>query len=454
MKFYKTFCIFVLIGLNIYLNSIRLRDISDEFYFWANLIFWLHALPLLQYLYFRQSIDIYPFVGVLGVFLSMSFAIPVFFIHPTSYQVAELTIDALKVSFWGYLIFYLVFFLFQNYFFNYKKIFDPIKVPLMDPKIRQVALFFLSFWFLNKFIDVTFVRHLGSLGIYVYLGTYLVLINAKVKLATVEKFFFYFILIFEYLTRLVDGLLAFVAMFTLFLIIVDIYSTKKIVRTIVLLIFFLLAYVIISPVKMEFREKVWYSDVYLGIDDRLHILNDLIVANASQKSDIDSRSLEKIESENFFWRYSYQASALSLVIRETPQNVPFWRGESYKILSKLIPRVLWPNKPKEDMGTQFGVAYGIIDVFSNTSMNTPILAEMYMNFGFYGVFFGMIIFGILYSFLNQYFNNIRISNIGKVYAIAIIFPFVVHESNFTLVFGNIPLIGLTVYSVMRFYINK
>jgi hypothetical protein len=143
-----------------------------------------------------------------------------------------------------------------------------------------------------------------------------------------------------------------------------------------------------------------------------------------------------------------------LVIRETPQNVPFWRGESYKILSKLIPRVLWPNKPKEDMGTQFGVAYGIIDVFSNTSMNTPILAEMYMNFGFYGVFFGMIIFGILYSFLNQYFNNIRISNIGKVYAIAIIFPFVVHESNFTLVFGNIPLIVLTVYSVMRFYINK
>jgi hypothetical protein len=49
---------------------------------------------------------------------------------------------------------------------------------------------------------------------------------------------------------------------------------------------------------------------------------------------------------NLFWRPSYDASALSLVLNKTPKEIPFWNGDTYIILPKLITRVFWLNKPQ------------------------------------------------------------------------------------------------------------
>ncbi len=446
--------IFISIIINYYLNSIRLNDISTDYYFWANLNYWLHLIPFGHYLIYRQNKDIFPFVGILGIFLSMSFSIPIFFIHPSSYQLAELSIIAMEVSFWSYLLFYLFYLLLLNNNLIVKNIFDPIKISLDNPKIKNSAYLFLGFRFLDSFIKATFIHHLANLGIYIYIGTFVVLLNNKIRINKIEKYIFYGILTLEYFTRLVDGLIAYVSMLTLFLIIVDYHSSKKVYKIFLFLIPLVFIYYLISPVKSQFREKVWYSDVSVSIVERLVILKDLISEFNEDKGVTDNRSLDLIERENFFWRYSYQASALSMVIEETPKNIPYWNGDSYKIFSKFIPRFLWPNKPKEDMGTRFGVVYGIIDVNSTTSMNTPILAEMYLNYGYKGIFICMILLSIIYVHINSYFNNINISNIGKVYSVAIIFPCVIHESNFSLVFGNIPLMILAVHGLIRLYINK
>jgi hypothetical protein len=446
--------IFISIIINYYLNSIRLNDISTEYYFWANLHYWLHLIPFAHYLIYRQNKDIFPLVGILGIFLSMSFAVPIFFIHPTSYQLAELSISSMEISFWGYLLFYFVYIFFHNSNLITKNIFDPIKISIENPKIKYSAYLFLGFWFLDSFIKATFIHHLSNLGIYIYIGTFIVLLNNKIRINKIEKYLFYGIITLEYFTRLVDGLIAYVGMLTLFLMIVNYYSSKKVYRIFLLLIPLVFIYYLISPIKNQFREKVWYSDVSVSIIERLVILKDLISEFNEDKGVTDNRSLDLIERENFFWRYSYQASAFSMVIEETPKNIPYWNGDSYKIFSKFIPRFIWPDKPKEDMGTRFGVVYGIIDSHSNTSINTPILTEMYLNYGYKGILIGMILLSIIYVNLNSYFNNIHISNIGKVYSIAIIFPFVIHESNFSLVFGNIPLIILTVYGLIRLYINK
>jgi hypothetical protein len=259
------------------------------------------------------------------------------------------------------------------------------------------------------------------------------------------------IFVSEYINRLFDGLLVLIAFLTLYWILIDFYSSRKTYRIVFIALPCLLALSVISPIKSEFREIVWFSDRSYGAVERLEILSALYDNNTLDNNSVNNmKSAEQMDREHFTWRYSYQASALSLALKETPEIVPFWNGESYVLFSKLIPRIFWEDKPKEDMGYKFGTRYRIIDKSNtNTSMNTPILTEMYINFGYIGIFIGMILLGLLYVCLNQYFNNVNTSIFGKVYSIAIVFPFVVHESNFSLVFGNLFWLCLALLSMIK-----
>lgn len=218
-----------------------------------------------------------------------------------------------------------------------------------------------------------------------------------------------------------------------------------------MIVVFIASYIVIAPIKSKFREIVWYSGQEFSLGERSALIYDLY---KDYQFDKDIQTQESIDRSNFFWRYSYQASALSLVIENTPSRIPYWEGESYTILSKFIPRFFWPDKPEENMGYKFGTRYGILSQYNfSTSMNTPMVTEMYMNFGYYGIVIGMILLAIVNIYLNNYFNQNTISDIGKVYAVAMIFPFIAHESNFSLTYGNIPLIVITVYLLMRFYLR-
>ena len=448
--------IIVFSGLNIYLYSIKHEDTPDNYLFWASLNLWLHVIPLLHYLYDGYKKDIFPFMGLVGIFLMLSFSLPVFFIRPYNYQLGVLNVNALQWAFWGYLSFYFFYFIIRNNNIFITKHFGPIKLNLYNPKIRHVAILFLIINFSSKYmIDNTAMTHLGNLGIFIYIGTYLLLLNNKVPISTIERFMFYIVFVNEYLTRLFDGLLALAAVFTIYIAIIDFYSKRKIIRSFVIIIPFILVFLIISPIKSDFREIVWFSEREQGYStiDRLGVIAEL-TSERGTRQDIVLNSRDD-DRENFFWRYSYQASALSLVLEMTPNNVPYWNGESYKIFSKFIPRFLWPDKPKESMGYDFGTRYGIIDVSNTgTSMNTPILTEMYINFGYTGIIIGMFLLAIVYVLLNNYFNSLEISDIGRVYSIAIIFPLMVHESNFTLQFGNVPLMIIAVYGIARTYLSK
>jgi hypothetical protein len=359
-------------------------------------------------------------------------------------------------SFYGYGFFYIFYYLFQNLNFFKVKPFDPIKTDISSLKIRHSAFVFLSFWFIDKFlIGGTSMHHLAIIGIYIYLGTYIVLLNLKIKVSALERYLFYFVLAYEYILRLFDGLMVLIALLTLFLILIDYYSSRKLGRVPLLFIPFVISFAVISPIKSEFREIVWFSDKAFSSIERLEVISELYIDYLEGKNVQTNRSEIDDDKSNFFWRYSYQASALSMAMELTPSQVPFWEGESYAVISKFIPRFLWPKKPKEDMGYKFGTRYSIIDASNtNTSMNTPILTEMYINFGKLGILFGMMVLALVYVFLNNYLNSNTTSNIGKVYSISMLFPFVMHESNFTLAFGNIPLLIFSILIISKIYINK
>jgi len=402
---------------------------------------------MFKYFYNEREQDIFPFFGVTGIFLQLSFSFPTFYISPENYQLGYFEYYTLKVVFWSYLILILSF-----YFFRGKQIksiyFNPIGVGAPVKEVKITAIVFLVLYYGSKILNIAAIEHIGNAGLFIFLGTFLYLLNKKYTLTLAEKSIFYVTVIYEYTDRLLDGLLSSGALFALFLIIIEYYSRGNLKRIALWFTPFIIIYFLISPIKGAYRQMVWFSGVDYSILDRGLLINEL---NKEQGVNLyQERDNVKDEKETFYFRFSYQASALNKVLVETPSNVPYWNGSSYSIFSKFIPRFLWPNKPKEDMGQRFGQAYNILEVSDNrTSMNTPILTEMYMNFGYLGIVFGMTILGLIYALLNNFFNNAQIKDSSKAYSLAIIFPLMVHESNFTLQFGNVPLLLITIYIITK-----
>jgi len=120
---------------------------------------------------------------------------------------------------------------------------------------------------------------------------------------------------------------------------------------------------------------------------------------------VDERmeSLDALEEEDnqqsLIERISVVAQISNIV--QLTEDKGFYDGmASAPLITALIPRILWPEKPMIRMGAWFaleiGVAtndYGAI----NNSINMTIPGEMYLDFGWFGVVLGCIMFGGLVS---------------------------------------------------------
>ena len=91
------------------------------------------------------------------------------------------------------------------------------------------------------------------------------------------------------------------------------------------------------------------------------------------------------------------------VIGQTPENVPYLRGESYApILFKLAPRFIFPDKIK-DM-KNLGQRYRFLpEGNSVNAFKLHQITELYANFGPWGVVLGMFALGILYRVIYTMF---------------------------------------------------
>jgi hypothetical protein len=229
-------------------------------------------------------------------------------------------------------------------------------------------------------------------------------------------------------------------------------------RVIILGTFFLSTMVtfsiLFSPVKMQYRslDTSGYS-----LTQKVSVISGLITDNRTENQKEDNN-----EKEGPMWRITYPLSAFSLVYEKTPKQIPFWEGESYtNIFYKFIPRIIWPDKPKEDMGQRFGHRYSILaDDNLTTSMNTPILAEAYMNYGFVFVYITFIFLAILMAYL-FFDNNLKTNNKHGVESllndlniciVAVIF--LQWESNLTMMLGKIIILLVTTKLLTWLYFRK
>jgi hypothetical protein len=94
-------------------------------------------------------------------------------------------------------------------------------------------------------------------------------------------------------------------------------------------------------------------------------------------------------------------SILALIMQATPDVVPYQGGWTIGLIFLFwIPRAIWPDKPVLSVGRWINDTY-TLGAGLETSVGSTWIGEFYLNFGWLGVFFGMLGLGILYRVLHE-----------------------------------------------------
>ncbi len=183
--------------------------------------------------------------------------------------------------------------------------------------------------------------------------------------------------------------------------------------------------------------------VELALKNKIHISHRIgyLLQTYDVISDIDNSILNKTNSTHTMKRIFHSFESLVIVSKKSPYEIPFWDGYSYKILmSKIIPRVFWKEKPSDTLGNEFGHRYQILtksgsfeDV--NTSWNMPVLNEFYVNFGLKGVILGMFMLGILFNLVTIFFSIPNLKNVEHTINYYLFIPIFFMESHLSILTG-------------------
>lgn len=213
-------------------------------------------------------------------------------------------------------------------------------------------------------------------------------------------------------------------------------------------ILFLITLIALQPVKGEFRSTV------------------LVRQTGEYRSPLENsgeylRTAREVLSEisfaetmdQFVARFGY-IRTFAQVAEATPSRIPYWEGASYTTFaSKLLPRLLYPNKPEELTGQTFGHRYGFLDPSDTaTSFNLAQLLEFYVNFGPWGIGIGMFFLGLVYRLFKQFVGGNAGDVGGAVLGAYVLGSFLLIESSLAAVLAGTLfrlIIGLLMARVIR-----
>ncbi len=200
---------------------------------------------------------------------------------------------------------------------------------------------------------------------------------------------------------------------------------KAIVAGLVIVILFL------QPGKTEFRKHYWH-----GIGNTVGTTSERATYWLGASLQAWTNALEQPEKRSKLFGETITRASLfeptSMVMQMTPTQVPFQNGRLYKYLAiSLIPRAIWPDKPSFSEANQFyQVAYGITDRrnLGKVSMSVGTLTESYINFGWMGPPFIMLIIGLLLNIIRRYFLDAEQGEFLRCLGIALLPNLMIIES--------------------------
>ncbi len=402
----------------------------------------------------------FPFVLLISAVNLITFFYAPSILDPIDFQLGTLNYPILNDLFLGYLIFYTTYFflLHRSLSLTNSFITRNIKIVYRLDALKRLKKVFLTLFVLQLITDLP-VNGLNEFIILFTIGLYCIgfLTNQNTRS---ENIIFFSLLVYQSIRVVTSGLIYNIIYFGMFLIVIfknyGLQSKRGIVLMSTLLGFYLIFSILFSTVKMEYRATEFTTN---SVFEKITVIYNLLSEN---NNFVSVASVQDQSKHGPIWRLSYPLSAISLVKEKTPYIIPYWNGESYlPIFTKFIPRFFWPDKPKENMGQEFGHRYGIL-AWDNltTSMNTPIVAEAYMNFGmigFYFVFFFMaIVIASTYNAINSTSTSdpISVDTIVNTIVIAIAAVYFTQwESNLTMMIGKFIILYITTYVIRKFVIQ-
>jgi hypothetical protein len=396
-----------------------------------------------------------PFLALTGGYYAVFFAMSVFF-FPTprplpkyGYQISGLSVEGLTLVLIGVGLMIGSYFLTEKIFI--KKLPPPLRLPKhYTPKRLRILLWLLIVSYLAWHAIPTlkaipsigqFIQPTGPLAI-----AMMIVLWRKGELPRIDAALCIFVVLPVVLSQaFLSGLLTSVVLLCAFLAIILFYTGFRNFWLYGLLpALFVIA---IYPGVAGYRTHTWgEQSKHFNVMERAKIFYETTQEAWTRKKDFEVTVLEPL-----IHRLSGHV-LLSKVVERTPSTVPFWYGETYKpMLTNLIPRIIWPEKPWEVAGQKFAHRYEMIaPENTTTSINLPWIVEMYANFGRMGVIIGMALTGGFLALLSVFFNRSSMTPLEFVVGAAIVFPLVYPTSNFSLMTGTLPQLTLVLWLYFRF----
>jgi hypothetical protein len=195
--------------------------------------------------------------------------------------------------------------------------------------------------------------------------------------------------------------------------------------------------VILQPVKFAFRSATWGQQTRTGRLDRVRMFLNLGVEHiVDQSGGLLDTETEGLEMTMARMNHLHVTGA---IIRDTPSLQPFQNGRTYlPLLTKWIPRVIWRNKPIESLGNEWAQRYSYLDQGDDmTSFVLPWLSEMFINFGWAGVFWISLAVGFGFHVLHRLFFDRPSDLSGCAFGMILATNLIFAEGNASLQIGHL-----------------
>ena len=458
ITYYKIFNIFFIIGL-IFL----LFNLSSSYFFIDKLqITIIYILNLLPFFYYLKSYDrekILPLFHMALIFFFLSYTLT-FFIRDLEFeflfipgqtsimmeQKIPLLRDTRNILLLGLLFFNLGYFFSFHFFKKQRKNFD-----FMDFKNEKLIIFtgFLSFTlFILCFVIFKLDNFIPGFSQakypMIYSSIIMIFLGILIKKNNIFVNFLYTIpIIFIFYYNISNGIYGFPFKLIAILFVLYIFVKKRVP------IYFLTISVIIFLILHSLKYEIRYVNYFQGPEfDRKVLFIERIKSRFSKEDNkVDPLTLTKIKSKWEFKRtlervaHGYHSLLLINVnhkpIRKNKEPVKYLNGYTYKILlTKIIPRIFWENKPNDNLANSMGRYYSYVTPNDkSTSWNFPILNESYSNFGFKGVIIIMFLLGALFRYLSFNFFISKTNNSEFIIAFSLLLPLWYLESHLSLLVG-------------------
>ena len=185
-----------------------------------------------------------------------------------------------------------------------------------------------------------------------------------------------------------------------------------------------------------YSENNWFVRTFLSLSAGEIFMQSFIIKPVTDIRFNSGVMQKKLKTSGSRFFHSFES--LNLIVEQTPKNVEFLKGESYKYLIRgLVPGILWKNKPQDNISHDAGIRYGVLWYKDCcTSWNVPIISEMYMNFGTKGVAIGMFIFGFFIRILIFFFSLKNKHNFEYIIGFFCLIPLFYIETTASNLFGS------------------